>query len=133
PFGSNDGSQSKPQPLSFFIDYFGETAEVKAVSIQQGTSTEGTSVVTSMTVGGESLDLGIADVTPFDQADVDAAVAPLLAALDSADTAMDAAEADLAALQTEVDAANVDLEKASKEIADLKAELASAKSAAAKA
>src|SRR5690606_6705002 len=44
PFGSNDGSQSKPQPLSFFIDYFGETAEVKAVSIQQGTSTEGTSV-----------------------------------------------------------------------------------------
>jgi len=111
PFGSGDGSQSKPQPLSFFMDYFGETAEVKAVSIQQGTSTEGTSVITSMEVGGESLDLGLADTTPFGQADIDAALAKVPAGY---------------VTQSELKAAN-------DKIADLEAKLAATEKAAQKA
>lgn len=111
PFGSGEGSQSKPQPLSFFMDYFGETAEVKAVSIQQGTSTEGTSVITSMEVGGESLDLGLADTTPFGQADIDAALAKVPAGY---------------VTQSELKAAN-------DKIADLEAKLAATEKALAKA
>lgn len=123
PFGSGDGSQSSPQPLSFFADYFGESAEVKAISVQQGTTSNITSVVTSLEVEGKRIDLGHADETPYTQADIDAAKAKVPADVQAA---LDAANAKV----TELEAA---LAAAQSEISELKNDVAAAEEAAAKA
>ena len=73
----NPGSQSDPQPLSFFGNGAGAgwtNVVVGAIDLHQGTTTESTSLVTNVTYDGTSIPLGNADNTPFDQADVDAAV-----------------------------------------------------------
>lgn len=73
----NLGSQSAPQPLSFFQNGAGAGwtgVEVAAIDLHQGTTTESTSLVTNVTYDGTSIPLGDADNTPFDQADLDGAV-----------------------------------------------------------
>lgn len=73
----NQGSQSDPQPLSFFQNGAGAgwtDVQVAAIDLHQGTTTESTSLVTNVTYDGTSIPLGNADNTPFDQGDVDAAV-----------------------------------------------------------
>lgn len=74
---SGQGSQSDPQPLSFFGNGAGAgwtNVRVLAIDLHQGTTTEATSLVTNVSYNGESVPLGDTDNTPFDQADVDSAV-----------------------------------------------------------
>ena len=74
---AGQGSQADPQPLSFFQNNAGAgwtNVVVGAIDLHQGTTTESTSLVTNVTYDGTSIPLGDADATPFDQADVTAAV-----------------------------------------------------------
>lgn len=76
--GNGPGTQSDPQPLSFFGAGGGAgwtSLKIDAIAIHQGTTTESTSLVTNVSYNGESVPLGDADNTPFDQADIDSAVA----------------------------------------------------------
>lgn len=79
--GGADGSQSKPQPLSFFVDYFGDSTKVAFFGIKQGTTTEATSTVTHLEFQGKTVPLGDVDTTPYDSADITEATAPLNAEL----------------------------------------------------
>jgi hypothetical protein len=75
--GSGAGSQSDPQPLSFFASGGGAGwTNVKAgvADIHQGGTTEVTSLVTHVSFNGTSIPLGDADNTPFSQSDIDTAV-----------------------------------------------------------
>jgi hypothetical protein len=77
---SGAGSQSDPQPLSFFNeggDAGWSDVAVNAVAIHQGGTTDSTSLVTDVEFNGSEVPLGNEDTTPFDQAYVDAATAPL--------------------------------------------------------
>ncbi len=75
--GDVDGSQSKPQPLSFFADYFGADTKVAFFGIKQGTTTVVTSTLTHLEFGGENVALGDVDTTPYSSADLTAATEPL--------------------------------------------------------
>lgn len=130
PFGTAEGSQSNPQPLSFFANHFGESAAVKAVSLHQGTSTESTSVVTSLTIAGQSIDLGDPDTTPFDQADIDAARDEVPEGY-VAEGLLDDARTEVASLRDAVADANSEITGLEAEVADLKVKLAAAEKAAA--
>jgi hypothetical protein len=80
------GSQSDPQPLSFFTDAAGANwtnVNVFAFAIHQGTTTDSTSYVTSVTFGGEDVPVSNSDATPFAQSDIEAATAPLVSALNA--------------------------------------------------
>lgn len=79
--GGVDGSQSKPQPLSFFVNYFGNSTKVAFFGIKQGTTTEVTSTVTHLEFQGKVVPLGDVDTTPYDGADITDATAPLNAEL----------------------------------------------------
>ncbi|WP_291278845.1 hypothetical protein [Galactobacter sp.] len=96
------GSLSDPQPLSFFTDENGagwSNVEVKAIAVQQGTTTESTSLVSKIVYNGDEVELGSEDATPYDQADVDKAVA-------DAEKPLKDENADL---QAKLDKANADL------------------------
>ena len=83
------GSQDDPQPLSFFTDAVADggagwnNVNVFAFAVHQGTTTEATSIVSSITYQGTEVAIGKADLTPFDQADIDEAVAPVQDELDT--------------------------------------------------
>ena len=83
---SGPGSQSQPMPLNFFKT--GGAAgwtnvSVTAIDVHQGSTSDTTSVVTHVTYNGTEVALGNADVTPFNQAAIDAATAPLNAQISS--------------------------------------------------
>jgi len=78
--GSAPGSQSDPQPLSFFQTDGGSgwaNVHVGAIAVHQGSTTDVTSVVTRVAYDGVNIPLGNADTTPFNQDDIDAATGPL--------------------------------------------------------
>lgn len=82
--GSGDGSQSSPQPLSFFGTTW-HNLKVTAVDIHQGSTTDATSLVTHVSYNGNAIPLGNADDTPFSQADIDSAVSAYSATHHTAD------------------------------------------------
>ena len=89
---------------------------VFAFAIHQGTTTSATSYVTSITYGGADVPVTNSDATPFKQADIDAAKAPLQADLDAANDANDTLQGQLDAatdanetLQGQLDAATDEL------------------------
>lgn len=74
------GSQSSPQPLSFFGDGAGagwSNVVVGAIDVHQGSTSDVASLVTKVSFNGHDVALGTPDATPFDQADIDGATAPL--------------------------------------------------------
>lgn len=104
--GTGPGTQSDPQPLSFFHDGGGAgwtNVRVAAIDLHQGTTTESTSLVTNVTYDGTSIPLGNADNTPFDQADIDAAVAARVASHPYNQADLDAAVASYASTHHFVD------------------------------
>lgn len=116
---SGKGSQSDPQPLSFFSTPVADGGAgwtdltVYAVDVHQGTTTDATSIVTKVNYNGTDIPLGNADATPYDAADIAAATAPLAAQitdLQADKTALqsqvDALTSQKAALQSQVDALN---------------------------
>lgn len=103
PFGSGEGSQSQPTTLDFFRDYFGYDAQVAFFGVKQGSTSNIVSTLDSLTFGGQKVSLGNPDKTPYDSADVSAAVddatAPLQTQLDAARAALTQSESEaLAAL-----------------------------------
>lgn len=70
---SGPGSQAEPKPLAFF-DGAWANLTVRQIAIHQGSTTESTSLVTNVSYNGDSIPLGDADNTPFDQSDIDSAV-----------------------------------------------------------
>jgi uncharacterized coiled-coil protein SlyX len=80
------GSQSSPQPLSFFEADGGSgwtNVVVRAVDIHQGSTSVSTSTVTKVSYDGTDIPLGDADQTPFNQAALDAAVSNATAPLNT--------------------------------------------------
>lgn len=75
--GGVDGSQAKPQPLSFFENYFGSDTKVAFFGIKQGTTTVVTSTLTKLKFDGKDVALGDVDTTPYSSADITAATDPL--------------------------------------------------------
>jgi len=121
---SGPGSQSDPQPLSFFDNEGGAgwtNVVVYALDVHQGSTTDATSVVTNVEYNGDSIALGNADATPFDQADIDAAVdaatGPLLEQISGL-------QGDLSAAQAEVTNLQGQLSDALGQVADLQGQLA---------
>jgi len=109
--GGVDGSQAKPQPLSFFEDYFGSDTTVAFFGIKQGTTTVVTSTLTHLEFGGENVALGDVDATPYSSADITAATEPLQSELskvkdelDQTKSALDAAASTSTATQAMVTA-----------------------------
>lgn len=103
------GSADLPAPLSFFEDGGGagwSNVIVTAIAVHQGGTSQTSSVVTSVGYNGESVPLGNADVTLFDQSDIDAAVAaaeaPLNAQIDDLTSQNGTLTSDNAALTTQV-------------------------------
>ncbi|MGI9824214.1 hypothetical protein [Agromyces sp. Marseille-Q5079] len=108
---SGPGSQASPQPLSFFGDPNGAgwtNVVVGAIDIHQGNSTESTSTVTKVSYNGTDIPLGTTDTTPFDQADLDAAVgtatAPLATEVTDLQGQVETKDATIAALEADADA-----------------------------
>lgn len=108
PFGNGEGSQSEPMPLSFFLGKYPD-AKVAFFSIKQGSTTNVTSLVTSVKFDSRLVSLD----TPVAAADVtrklDAATKPLKdenAALQKDKSAL---QAELATYKKDVDATNAAL------------------------
>lgn len=122
PFGSGEGSQSKPTTLANLVDYFGFDAQITFFGVKQGTTSESISTVSSLTFDGKNVPLGNSDQTQFMKKDVDdavtAATTPLREDLTAAQKARDALTAKVTAQESE--------------IANLKAELAQYKGLGAK-
>ena len=73
---SGPGSQADPQPLSFFENGGAagwDNVNVFAVAVHQGTTSDVTSIVSSVTYDGTEIAIGKQDTTPFDAADVKSA------------------------------------------------------------
>lgn len=102
PFGDGAGSQSHPQPLAEFIDYFGWDAQIAFFGIKQGSTSNVTSTVTSLTFLGKQVALGNPDTTPYTAKDITDATTPLQTALTKARADLTKANADLAKATTDL-------------------------------
>lgn len=120
---SGPGSQANPRPLSFFDDAGGAgwtNVGVYAIDLHQGSTTVSTSVVTKVMYNGDSVALGNADATPFDQADLDEAVAAATSPLNAQIAGL---QGDLADSLDQVSGLQDDLADAQDEITSLQADL----------
>ncbi len=109
PFGTAEGSQSKPQPLSFFKTYFGTDAQISFFSVKQGSTSNIVSTVTSVTFTGDTVALGNADKTPYSAGDLTGATEPLKNQLATVNTALTTEKATTASLQAQLVAAKTAL------------------------
>lgn len=103
--GGVEGSQSKPQELSFFAEFFGNGTNVDFFGVKQGKGTESTSTVTHLEFAGKNVPLGDVDTTPYDSADISAATDPLQAKLDASRAELDATKDQLAQTKAALGAA----------------------------
>ena len=95
PFGSGDGSQSKPMSLDFFKDYFGADAQIAFFGVKQGSTSAFVSTVTSLTFEGQKVPLGNPDASPYSAKDVSDKVKEATTPLQSQLTTEKAATASL--------------------------------------
>jgi hypothetical protein len=122
PFGDGAGSQSHPQQLAEFIDFFGYDAQIAFFGVKQGSSSGITSTVTSLTFLGKKVALGNPDTTQYSAKDLSDATTPL-------QTALDKARADLTKANTDLTKANTDLATAKHVNDNLQSQLDAAKAA----
>jgi len=102
---SGPGSQSDPQPLEFFRNGGGagwSDAVVFAIDVHQGKTSPSTHVVKDVMFNGHQVPLGTTDPTPFDEADIAAATAPLNTQLSAARSTSAKLTAQVADLNDEV-------------------------------